>query len=64
MKSILFVAGAAVIGNFIAERFVLKSTAEDPSGFVVVADGFGLDDMARALVIAAVYFGAKKLLPS
>lgn len=63
MKALLFVAGAAVVGNFLAERFVLKSTAEDPTGFILVADGFGLDDAARAIVIGATYMLAKKFLP-
>lgn len=62
MKSILFVAGAAIIGNMLAERFVLKSTAEDPTGFILVADGIGMDDAARALVIAGTYFLAKKFI--
>lgn len=62
MKGLLFVAGSAFVGNMIAERFVLKSTPEDPTGFIEVADGIGLDDAARALTIGAVYLLAKKVL--
>lgn len=63
MKGLLFVAGAAVIGNYLAERFILKSTEDDPTGFVQVADGFGADDVARALTIGATYLLAKRFLP-
>lgn len=63
MKGLLFVAGAAFVGNMIAERFVLKSTPDDPTGFVPVADGIGADDLARALTVGGVYMLAKRFLP-
>ena len=62
MKGLLFVAGSAFVGNMIAERFILKSTPEDPTGFIEVRDGIGLDDAARAFVIGGVYLLAKKFL--
>lgn len=62
MKGFLVVVGAAIVGNMIAERYVLKSTPEDPTGFILVADGIGLDDAARGATIAAVYLVAKKFL--
>lgn len=46
----------------IAERFVLKNSPDDPTGFVLIADGIGLDDAARAATIATVAWLAKRVL--
>ena len=46
---------AAVIGNMVAEKFILKSGPDDPSGFIEVADGLGMDDLARGLTIAVAF---------
>lgn len=62
LKTILFATGAAIVGNMIAEKFVLKAAADDPTGFVNIADGFGLDDVARAATIAATFVLAKKFM--
>lgn len=59
MKQALAIAAGAIAGNMIAERFVLKAAQDDPTGFVLVADGFGMDDIARAALITA---GAMLLL--
>lgn len=63
MKGFLVVAAAAVVGNMIAERFLLKSTDDDPTGFIVVSEGIGMDDVARAASIAGAYLLLKKFLP-
>ena len=63
MKGLLVVLGSAVIGNMVAEKFLLKSSAED-SGWVEAAEGLGLDDFVRAGCIALAYWGVKKVLPS
>lgn len=53
VKQLLIFGGAAVAGNYVAERFLLKDGPDDPSGFVEVKPGFGMDDITRALAIAA-----------
>lgn len=63
MKAVLFVAAAAIIGNMLAEKFVLKATEDDPTGFVLVQEGIGIDDAARGVTIGLVYLGLKKFLP-
>jgi hypothetical protein len=62
VKGFLVVVGAALIGNMIAERFVLKNSPEDPTGFILIADGIGLDDLARAGTIAGVAWLAKRFI--
>ena len=53
MKQALGIAAGALAGNFLAEKFALKASADDPSGFVLVAEGFGMDDVVRAAFITA-----------
>ena len=62
MKQALAIAAGAVAGNFVAERWILKASADDPTGFILVADGFGMDDIVRAGVITAGALLAMKLL--
>lgn len=62
MKKTAIVFGSIIAGNFLAERFVLKASPEDPSGFVLVADGLGMDDVARAATILAVLWLGDKLV--
>lgn len=38
-----------VAGNYVAEKWILKANPEDP-GFILAANGFGLDDLVRAAV--------------
>lgn len=54
MKKTLIVFGGVIAGNYLAERFVLKASPDDPSGFIQVADGIGMDDVARAATILLV----------
>lgn len=61
MKGILVLVGSAIVGNYVAERFVLKAPG-GTTGFVEVADGFGLDDVARAATIAGVILLARKFI--
>ena len=62
MKGILVLAGSVVAGNWIAERFLLKASPDDPTGFILVAEGFGIDDVARAACIVGVSLLAKKFI--
>ncbi len=60
MKKTAIVFGSVIAGNWLAERFILKASPDDPSGFVQVADGLGMDDVARAAaVLLMVYLGDK-----
>ena len=61
-KPALSIALGAIVGNFIAERWILKRT-EDGPGFVMVADGFGMDDIVRAALIAATALTIRRFLP-
>lgn len=62
MKGILVLAGGAVVGNMLAEKFLLKSHPEDPSGFIEVKEGFGMDDIARAAAIVGVTILLQKFI--
>lgn len=61
IKTLLILTGAAAAGNFVAERFILKDGPDDPSGFIEVKPGFGLDDVARAATIAVLAMLAHKM---
>jgi hypothetical protein len=61
IKTLLILTGAAAAGNFVAERFILKDGPDDPSGFLEVKPGFGLDDVARAATIAVIAMLAHKM---
>ena len=63
IKNIAIGIGAAIAGNYIAEKWVLKQTHDDPHGFVDVTYGqIGLDDLARAGCIVGVGFLVRKFL--
>lgn len=62
IKTLLILTGAAAAGNFVAERFILKDGPDDPSGFIEVKPGFGLDDVARAATIALIATLAHKMV--
>jgi len=59
MKKSLVLLAAVIGGNFLAERYVLKSGPDDPTGFVPVAEGIGWDDAARAVTILATVYVAE-----
>lgn len=61
-KKMLVLLGAAVIGNMLAEKFLLKSSEDDPRGFVMVAEGFGADDLTRAVAIVGVAMVADRFM--
>lgn len=62
MRGFLTVFGVVFVGNMLAERFILKANADDPTGMIPVADGIGLDDAARAGVCAGLYVVARPLI--
>lgn len=62
MKSALVLLGAVLVGDFIAQQFIIKSGPDDTSGFIEQRAGFGLDDVARAATIVGVAILAKKAL--
>jgi hypothetical protein len=62
MKGLLVLVGAGIVGNMIAEKFLLKGGPDDPTGFIEVAEGFGMDDVARAVVIAGIAMVARRFL--
>jgi len=61
-RNAIAVVGGALLGNYAAEKFILKTGPEDRTGFVMVAEGWGLDDLARALSVLAGVFLASKLM--
>lgn len=62
MKGLLVLVGAAIVGNMLAEKFLLKAGPDDPDGFIEVKEGLGLDDLARGGAIAAVAYLARKFI--
>lgn len=60
MKTMLVIAGGAILGNYVAEKFVLKPLDGSPGGFVEVQMGLGMDDLARAACITAAIMLLKK----
>ena len=63
MKGYLTIAAGALLGNMIAEKFVLRQHPGDPSGFVHVSDGLGLDDVARAATITLGIVLLRRFIP-
>jgi hypothetical protein len=61
VKQAAVVLAGAAIGNSVAEMFVLKQ-GEDGSGFVPVRYGFGMDDIARAALIAGATLLLQKVV--
>ena len=64
LKSIAVVTAFAIVGNMVADRWVLKATPDDPNGFVPITPGFGADEIARGLAVALAIVAGKKLLGS
>lgn len=62
VKGFVVLIGAAIVGNMVAEKFLLKAGPDDPDGFIEVKPGLGLDDVARGAAIAGVYMVAKRFL--
>lgn len=52
-------AGAgAFLGDYVAEKFVLRDSDDSPSGFITKSAGFGVDDVVRySLIAAGAMFG-------
>jgi len=61
-KNIAVMMGGIVLGNVIAERFVLQAGPDDPSGFVPVSDGIGMDEVVRAALGVVSGFALEKLV--
>lgn len=61
MKGGAAVVAGALVGNWAAERFVLRQPGGD-TGWVEVSEGFGMDDLARALVILVGVVAAQMVL--
>lgn len=58
----LAIGGAGVLaGEFVAEKFVLKNGEDDPDGFILMQDGFGLDEIARGVTVFLVTWYVLKL---
>jgi hypothetical protein len=57
--------GGVVLGELVADRFVIKYGPNDPYGFIEAADGFGKDELIRAgcavLGILALTWIARKV---
>lgn len=47
------IGAAYFAADFLLDRFVIKSDSADPEGFIVQAQGFGLDDVVRIAAIGA-----------
>lgn len=47
-KDAASLVGGALLGNWVFERWLVKNGPDDPSGFVMLADGLGMDDFMRA----------------
>jgi hypothetical protein len=52
--NVVSLAAGTVLGNMVAERWILRASKDDPTGVIDVSPGFGLDELARAAVIIAV----------
>lgn len=50
MGHLLLLTGSVLVGNYVAERFVMGR-------FVPVSDGFGLDDVVRSGIVAGTAIG-------
>lgn len=62
LKQFAVAAGSAVVGNLLAEKYVLREN-DSQTGLVTVSPmTFGMDDVARGLVIAATMWAAGKFL--
>lgn len=52
IKKMAITAGVLAGGNFLFDRFIVKTDANS-GGFIEIAPGFGLDDVVRGLFLAA-----------
>ena len=48
-------------GNFVFDQWILRSNA-NPNGFVEFKEGFGLDDVTRAAVVAPTAIVVSRLV--
>jgi hypothetical protein len=49
LRKVVSLTLGIIAGNVVAERFILKNSPESPTGFILVSDGIGLDEVARAV---------------
>jgi hypothetical protein len=61
-KGMLVLGAGAIVGNMIAEKFLLKSSPDDTTGFIVVDEGLGMDDVARAAAIVGTILLLQKFI--
>lgn len=60
-KKMLQIIAASIVGNMIAERYLLKASPDDPTGFVMVSSGLGLDDVVRGAAIGVSLMAIDKV---
>lgn len=61
MKRTLVTVAAVMLGNIVFEKFIAK-TDDNSGGFIQVAPGIGLDDVARAATIVGALFLSHKFI--
>lgn len=61
MQKFAVLIGAVLAGNYLAERFILRPPGET-GGLIDVSPGFGMDDIARAAIVAGIAIGGAHLL--
>jgi len=62
IKKLAITAGGALIGNYVAEKYLLKVSKDAKTGFVLIEDGLGLDDFVRALACVGGIFLLNKFI--
>lgn len=60
IKKIAFASAAVIAGDMLTDRFLLKDSPDDPTGFILAAPGFGMDDVAKGLIIGVLVVFALK----
>lgn len=49
LRKLVSLTAGIIVGNIVAEKFILKPAPDSPSGFILVSDGLGMDEVARAV---------------
>lgn len=50
LMTLALLSAASLGAKWLAEKFVIKADENDPDGFILQSEGFGLDDIAVAVV--------------
>lgn len=63
LRDFLILVVAGVAANYVVTKWVLRASDDDKTGFITIAPGFGMDDLAAPIAFAILAMVAHAVVP-